>query len=236
MKKSFALIALIVFILACVILNVVLFLTIPTMAPEGRASEDAFKLVWTFTFPLNLIIWIFGLGYLSRKSTDLIVHYPIMLFVLGGGFAAYVYVGFKSLFYSPNLTMTFAAIVEIAMTAAYIAIILVALFVLRYMGNNQKTTKEKVLFIRLLKADVDACIPLVNSPELKSLLGKLSEKVRFSDPMSHDSLKACEDEISALVVNLQMKARTGEENGLEEDIKKIDMLIDYRNERCKILK
>ena len=186
MKSSFSWIAFLAFLIACIILNVFLFLTLPKFAPEGRISEPAFWITWTVTFPVNIFIWFCGLAYLAVKKTDFIIDYPIVLFVLGAGFAAHIYVAFKFLFYSKQLTTTRAIIVETVMTGVYLILILGAFLVLKYMNGNQGRTKEKVLFIRLLKADIDACIPLVNDPELKTLLGKLSEKVRFSDPMSHD--------------------------------------------------
>ena len=54
--------------------------------------------------------------------------------------------------------------------------------------------------------------------------------------MSHDSLKTYEDEISEIVAAISMKARSGEEEGIAEAIKKADILLDFRNDRCKILK
>ena len=232
MKKSFGFIALAAFLLVSVVLNIVVFLT----APEGRTAEGGFWLVWSFTFPLNLVIAIAALFYLMRKSTDIIIHVPITLFVTIAFFAIYVFVAFKYFFYALTLNMTIAIIVESAITAVYIIAILLSIYALGYISNNQKVTKEKVLFIRLLKSDLDGCIPFVKNPALVSLINKLSEKIRFSDPMSHDSLKSCEAELTELVASIGMKARMDDDAGVEEAIKKADILLDYRNERCKILK
>ena len=232
MKKSFGFIALASFVLISIVLNVVVFLT----APEGRIAEGGFWLVWAFTFPLNLLISIGALVYLMRKSTDVIIHVPVTLFITIGFFAIYVWTAFKFFFYAPTLNMTLAIIAEVAITAVYLIAIMVSLFALGYIESNQKITKQKVLFIRLLKSDVDACIPFVKSPEAINQLNKLSEKIRFSDPMSHDSLKSCEDEISKIISGISIKARTGDEEGIEEDIQKASTLLDFRNDRCKLLK
>ena len=235
MKKSFGLIALVAFLLVSVVLNVILFLTVDTIF-DGRTSEASFWLVWSFTFPLNLIITIAAIFYLMRKSTDIIIHVPVTLIVTAVFFVIYVFVAFKFFFYSITCNMTIAIIAETVITALYIIAIIVSLFALGYIENNQKLTKEKVLTIRLLKSDVDGCIPFVKDPALANQLGKLSEKIRYSDPMSHSSLKSCEDEIAAMIAGIQMKAKMGEEDGIAETIKKIDILLDYRNDRCKILK
>lgn len=232
MKKTFNFIALISFFLVAVAMNVVLFLTMP----EGRADEKGFWFVWGFTFVLHAVVWTAATFYLSRKSMDGLVHYPITLTVLIGGFAAYVFVAFKFFFYSLTFNLTLAIIAETCLTVVYLIAIFVALFAMGYIGGNQHTVKEKVQFIRLLQADINACLPNVTDPVLTKQLGDLAEKVRFSDPMSHESLKGCENEIASLVADVNMKAAMGETEELEAKIKKISALLDYRNERCKILK
>ena len=232
MKRSFRLIALASFFLVAIVMNLVLFLTLPA----GRMEEKGFWLVWGFTFAFHAVVWIAAMLYLGRKSTDGIVHLPITLTVLIGGFGVYACVGFKFFFYALTFNLTLAIIAESCMTAVYLIVILVALFSMGYINRNQSTVKEKVLFIRLLQADINACLPLVADPALKQQLSALAEKVRFSDPMSHDSLKGCENEIASLVADLNMKATLGEHEAIKERIQKINLLLDYRNERCKILK
>lgn len=236
MKKKFGFITLIAFVLVSIVLNVVVFLTANNVF-DGRTSEPAFWLVWAFTFPLNLLISIGALLYLMRKSADAIIHVPITMFLTIAFFIIYVFVAFKFFFYSVTaINMTIAIIVEIAITAVYIIAIMFSLFALGYIETNQKYTKRKVLFIKLLKSDVDACIPFVKNPTAINLLNKLSEKIRFSDPMSHESLKTYEDQITEIVAGISAKVRCGEEDGIEEAIKKADILLDVRNDRCKILK
>ncbi len=233
MKKSVGFIAFAAFVLASVVINVVLFLTVP----EGRTSEPMFWVIWSCTFPLNLLIAIGALIYLSRKNTDFIIHVPIVLVVTVLGFVAYVWSGLKIIYTSIGaINPTTAIITEVVITAVYILLIIVSLFVLSYIEGNQKLTKEKVLFIRLLKSDVDGCIPFVSDPELVKALNKLSEKVRFSDPMSHKSLESCESEMTSLVADISMKARMGDNDAVSEIINKVNILLDYRNDRCRILK
>lgn len=246
MKKSVGFIALAAFVLAAVVLNVVLFLTVPA----GRTSEGMFWFIWAFTFPLNLLIAICALFYLMRKSTDLIIHVPIVLTVTVVGFIAYVFAAYKLIYSniikdtvtnvvtgtSAKINSTAAIITEVTITAVYILVILVSLLVLAYIEGNQKLTKKKVLFIRLLKADIEGCVPYVSDPAIVKELNKLAEKVRFSDPMSHSSLESCESEMTSLVADISMKARTGENEAVLEIINKVNILLDYRNERCKILK
>ena len=105
---------------------------------------------------------------------------------------------------------------------------------LGYMARNQRTTKEKVQFIRLLKADVDGL--LAYTQDTTGAIKRLSDKIRFSDPMSHPSLAECESEISARILAFKLKLQDGEEIDIEKEVKKIENLLENRNERCKILK
>lgn len=232
MKKAFHFIALTAFFLIAVALNIVLFLTLP----EGRVDEKGFWFVWVFTFVLHAVVWTVATFYLNGKSTDGLVHTPITLTVLIGGFAGYVYVAFRYFFYAIHFDLKLAIIAETGMTVVYIIAIIFALFAMGYIGGNQSMVKEKVQFIRLLQADVNACLPHVTDPVLINQLNALAEKIRFSDPMSHEILKGCENEIALLVAEINRKAYMGETDGIAEKIQKINALLDYRNERCKILK
>ena len=64
----------------------------------------------------------------------------------------------------------------------------------------------------------------------RELLKKLAEKVRFSDPMSHDILGELESRISDKVE--EMKTVTDKKVLIEE----VTTLLTERNKKCKILK
>ena len=66
--------------------------------------------------------------------------------------------------------------------------------------------------------------------ETKAELKKLAEKVRFSDPMSHEMLSELESRISAKVE--EMKTAT-DKKGL---VAEVTTLLTERNKKCKILK
>ena len=66
--------------------------------------------------------------------------------------------------------------------------------------------------------------------ETKAALKKLAEKVRFSDPMSHEMLGELESRISAKVE--EMKTATDKKALIEE----VATLLTERNKKCKILK
>lgn len=94
----------------------------------------------------------------------------------------------------------------------------------------EEKIKVKRAFIQFLQTDIEMLTENETSAETKAELKKLAEKVRFSDPMSHEMLGELESRISAKVE--EMKTAT-DKKGL---IAEINTLLTERNKKCKILK
>ena len=231
MKKKFGIITLVSFLIGCGVLNLILFLTIP----EERLEEGVFWFAWSFTFPLNLAIAGIATYFVSKKSSDALIHMPITYRIVLTAFFTYLALGIV-LMYFPIVAFTVPIILEITLTAAYTVVILYSLLGMSYMAGNQAVTKQKVLFIRLLQSDLESCFHLVTDAALLADLKKLSEKIRFSDPMSHPSLSAFEAELNAVVFSITSMARCGNFEGIPAEITKANGLLDVRNDRCRILK
>jgi hypothetical protein len=94
----------------------------------------------------------------------------------------------------------------------------------------EEKIKVKRAFIQFLQTDIEMLTENETNAETKAELKKLAEKVRFSDPMSHEMLGELESRISAKVE--EMKTAT-DKKGL---IAEINTLLTERNKKCKILK
>ena len=105
-----------------------------------------------------------------------------------------------------------------------------------YINSNIKKQKAKVFYIRDLQSDVDYVSQLVSNIELKKKLNKLSEDIRFSDPMSHESLQSVEEQLKELVFRMNVAASENNEEELEKLIKEADLKLKYRNNKCINLK
>ena len=127
-------------------------------------------------------------------------------------------------------------IVEAIITVAFIVFAMYAYLGMSYISNSIEHTKKKVFYIRSLQADIDACLPQVNDSEVAKLLTSLSDKIRFSDPMSHQSLIECELKIQDLVTEIVTNVSLGKLDNLSELVTRASVLIDSRNGKCKILK
>lgn len=94
----------------------------------------------------------------------------------------------------------------------------------------EEKIKVKRAFIQFLQTDIEMLAEAETDTETRAELKKLSEKVRFSDPMSHEMLGELESRISVKVE--EIKTATDK----KAIIKEIDMLLIERNKKCKILK
>lgn len=90
--------------------------------------------------------------------------------------------------------------------------------------------KIKHTFIQFLQTDIEMLIENEKDNETKETLKKLAEKVRFSDPMSHEMLSELESIISSKVD--EMKNLSNKKDLIDE----VDKLLIERNKKCKILK
>ena len=94
----------------------------------------------------------------------------------------------------------------------------------------EEKIKVKRAFIQFLQVDIEMLAESEADAEMKAALVKLAEKVRFSDPMSHEMLGELESRISAKVD--EMKTASDKKALIEE----VSTLLTERNKKCKILK
>ena len=101
-------------------------------------------------------------------------------------------------------------------------------------ANEIKRVEEKIkvkrAFIQFLQTDIEMLVEEEIDGETKAELKRLAEKVRFSDPMSHEMLAELESHICAKVE--EIKTAT-DKKGL---IAEVTTLLTERNKKCKILK
>lgn len=90
--------------------------------------------------------------------------------------------------------------------------------------------QKKVFYIKSLQADVRLLVNQESDPDTKAALEQLAEKIRFSDPMSHEQLADLEMQIAAKVSDLKVATNKA------EIIPEILALLEDRNIKCKFLK
>lgn len=90
--------------------------------------------------------------------------------------------------------------------------------------------QKKVFYLRTIQTDVELLAETEPDETVKQSLMQLAEKIRFSDPMSHEQLMDLEAEITNKVVGLKTASSK------TDVIAEINRLLAERNKKCKILK
>lgn len=188
-----------------------------------------FWIAYVFTaaaFAAQIIIWRTALGKETLKSKFLgfpVVHIGIVYTVIQViAFAVFMFV--------PTLP-TWSAIVVCSVIAGISAVCMISTDVGRNeIDRVEVKVQQKVFYIRELQADVELLADAETDADAKAVLTQLAEKIRFSDPMSHEQLVDLENKISAKVLELKTAPNK------VEIITELNSLLDERNKKCKIAK
>ena len=203
--------------------NVIAFV-IPTEKAATFWTAYAFSVV---AFAVQIPLWKISLGKkdtLKSKFLGIPVIHVGITYLIIQLFAFAVFMIFPTL-------PTWLAVIVCAIILAIFALCAIA----GQAGANEinrveAKIKVKRAFIQFLKIDIEMLYESETDAETKAALKKLAEKIRFSDPMSHEMLGELESRISAKVEEMKT---TADKKALIEEV---TTLLTERNKKCKILK
>ena len=209
--------------IAFVLFNVISF-AIPT------AKTATFWVAYTFSaiaFALQIGIWKFAFKSADTLKSKFL---GIPLISVGITYLIVQIIAF-AIFMAFPIAPTWIAIVVCALILGISAICLIGTETGREEINRvEEKVKAKRAFIQLLQVDIEMLVEAEADAETKAALVKLAEKVRFSDPMSHEMLGELESRITAKVD--EMKATADKKLLIGE----IDILLTERNKKCMFIK
>lgn len=96
--------------------------------------------------------------------------------------------------------------------------------------------KNKIFYINSLLIDLEILTESAKDNEAKNALRCLSEKIKYSDPMSDNSLAEIEEQIKIKVVDLKTAVSQNKTKSIISLKEDISLLLSERNKKCKILK
>lgn len=102
--------------------------------------------------------------------------------------------------------------------------------------NVENKTKAKVAYIKTIQSDLEALTVKTDNAELRADIKRLADAVKYSDPMSHESLSDLEKEIKEQVEELCDSVVIKDDGTAKSLISEIEKLIVERNQKVKILK
>ena len=90
-------------------------------------------------------------------------------------------------------------------------------------------------FVRALQADLKALSDRASEENIRLRLSKSAESVRYSDPVSKDTLAEIETKMSAVFDEIKSAVNAGN-NDAEALIDELNDLLSARNEKCRMSK
>lgn len=103
-----------------------------------------------------------------------------------------------------------------------------------YIDSRGEQTRSKVTFVKSLQVEIDLLTSKTTDTQIKIKLSSLADKVRFSDPMSADSIQPLEQRLMSKINEL--KDISNDQSKSITLIDEVTNLLDERNLRCKLLK
>lgn len=96
--------------------------------------------------------------------------------------------------------------------------------------------KVQTFFIKALTAEANTLLARAQTDEIKAECKKLYEVVRYSDPMSNLALTSTESEITIKFAELKDAVIASDIEAVKALASAVTILIEDRNNRCKLLK
>lgn len=209
----------------------ILFVLVSVIAfAVPTAKTTAFWISYAFTviaFATQIIIWKSTLGRAeSLKSKFLgfpIVHIGIVyLIVQIIAFAVFLFI---------STLPIWSAVIACAVIAGVSAVCMIASDVGRSeIERVSAKGRERTFYIKQLQTEVELLAGAETDASTKSALAQLTEKIRYSDPMSDEQITDIENRITAKIAELKFSTDK------TKVINELNLLLDERNRKIKILK
>lgn len=206
-----------------ILFNVIAFV-IPTDKTATFITAYVFSVV---AFAVQIPLWRVALG---KKGTLKSKFLSIPIIHVGIAYLIIQLIAFAIFMFLPALPVWLAIVVCSIVVAISALCVIAGQTGANEINSIEEKTKVKRAFIQFLQADIEMLAEVETDTETKAALKKLAEKVRFSDPMSHEMLGELESRINAKVGEMK-KA----ENKMSL-IGEVDSLLTERNKKCKIMK
>lgn len=215
----------IVLAIAFVLFNVIAF-----VVPTDKTS--VFWIAYAFTviaFAAQIFIWNLAFSKaetLKSKFLGLpIIHvgivYLIIQLVACGVFLAFPWIA------------NWISIISCAIILGVSGICLITTEVGRdEVARVEAKVQRKVSVIKGMQTEVEMIAEAQTDAAVKETLEGLADKLKYSDPMSDESLAPIEDEISAKISALKIQPTIE----IPASVKQIEMLLLERNKKSKLLK
>jgi len=132
--------------------------------------------------------------------------------------------------------VTIATVIQIVIFAAFLVIAIIALMARDTVQDVGEKIRENVQNIKSMLVDVDMLISQCQDAELKSKLRKVSETIKYSDPIKNESVAGVEQRIMQKMHELRVYCESNQIIDAKEACTKMELLFVERNKKLAISK
>ena len=102
--------------------------------------------------------------------------------------------------------------------------------------KQDEKLKENVELMRSLQSKVNQMVNMCDDADATAELKAFAEEIKYSDPVSDDSLAEIESDLSAVIAELQNAVVEGDANSIKVLCRKATLTLGERNRLCKLNK
>ena len=229
MKKKNSLMLGMIYLVIFVIYNLLIFLVF-----------KGFNAVFWVSYGFMLAAYLLHIACVFSIAKNLSVR-AVFFGIPLGAFSVYFVAAefFTSLvfmFFRRQASVKVAVVVQAILLCVFIVIALVSIMTRDAVQNVDSKIKENVSFIKGINVDVEMLLQRSSDAEVKGALKKLSETIKYSDPMSNKVVAMQEQMIMQYLAELRVKFDAGAMASVKELCSKIELLFVERNKKLMVSK
>jgi hypothetical protein len=228
-KKKNGLMLALIYLVVFVAYNLVVFLVFKN-----------FNAVFWISYGFMIVAYLIHIGcaFSIAKNTNvkaLFFGIPLgafsIYFVLAEFFTSFVFMIFKA-----NASVKVAIVIQALLLCVFAVVAIVSIMTRDTVHNVDQKIKENVNFIKGINVDVEMLMQRCTNPETTGALKKLSETIKYSDPMTNSVVATQEQMIMQYMAELRTVFDSGDMNSAKELCAKIELLFVERNKKLMISK
>ena len=228
-KKKYGVMGVLIYFVIFVAYNLFIFLIF-------KNFNAVFWISYGFMLAAYLI-HIFCVFFIAKNMNVRAVFFGIPLmsfsiyFVCAELFCSLVFMIFKEM-----ASVKIAILIQALLLCLFIVIAIISIMTRDVVQNVDAKIKENVNFIKGLNVDVEMMMQRSNDAETTGALKKLSETIKYSDPVSNSAVATQEQMIMQYMAEMRTTFDSGDMSKVKELCGKIELLFVERNKKLMISK
>lgn len=212
-------------------IGLALFCVLALAIPTAKTATFWIALAFTvIAFAVQVIVWKLAFGKEDTLKSKFL-GFPIIH--IGLVYLAVQLVAFVVFMAAATVLPPWSTIVACSLILGLSALCLIATEAGRdEVQRVEDKVKAKVFYVKSLQVDVELLAKEAPEGSIKNTLNDLAQKIRFSDPMSHEQLAPLEEKLALLVEEM----KSAHEDDMLELILAANKVLNERNAKCKLLK